>query len=100
MIFYVFNVLISAAIIIVVSTCFSKPVVSFLSAPAEAVLVLPQFTECRPLSSLVELESWKPDEQLESCRGRIPLDRNFSFANHAKTLVCHDMMGGYLDSDK
>ena len=51
--------------------------------------------QTKPLKNLVELFEWAPDP---STKAVIPLRKRHEVKNQ-RTLVCHDMKGGYL-SDK
>lgn len=61
--------------------------------------VQPLNATCRPLYTLSELENWN-SRGLESCQARFTLDRTVDVLNRPRLLLCHDMMGGYLDCDK
>ena len=54
-----------------------------------------------PLNSLEELLSWEsndPDDHgQEFCVATVPYHHKEVTADKRKTLVCHDMKGGYLD---
>ncbi|XP_071107359.1 cytosolic endo-beta-N-acetylglucosaminidase-like [Haliotis cracherodii] len=52
--------------------------------------------EIEPLKSLEAVLSWQPSSTTELARSSIELSRSFSRRGDApKTLVCHDMAGGY-----
>ena len=56
---------------------------------------------CYPINSLEELLSWEkndPDDHgQEFCVASIPYHYKETLPDKRKTLVCHDMKGGYLD---
>ena len=81
---------------------------------------VPQTDEYRPLKTLEELYNWNPANYIRentplnkhsekyikgrlaaddkhSLENRSPVLERFSSKNRRKTLLCHDMKGGYLD---
>lgn len=49
--------------------------------------------ECRPLSSLEELDQWTPSKAIFKGKS---LEDHF-FYGGKKIVFCHDMKGGYLE---
>ncbi|KAK3586073.1 hypothetical protein CHS0354_033196 [Potamilus streckersoni] len=51
---------------------------------------------CLPLKSLAEVQTWLPDQD-DICVARIPRSQKVKQEQRPRTLVCHDMAGGYLE---
>ncbi|KAL3876300.1 hypothetical protein ACJMK2_034164 [Sinanodonta woodiana] len=51
---------------------------------------------CLPLKSLAEVQTWLPNQD-DICVARIPRSQKVKQEQRPRTLVCHDMAGGYLE---
>ncbi|XP_076309381.1 uncharacterized protein LOC143224875 isoform X3 [Tachypleus tridentatus] len=68
--------------------------VFYLSSSSRCVLIM----ECAPIKTLSEVLKWKESPQLLSSKS-VTLRKRVKYQTSCipRTLVCHDMQGGYLD---
>ena len=53
--------------------------------------------ECLPIKTCEDLDAWCPDDQLDGRVCSVPIvKRKEKPKGTPKTLLCHDMCGGYL----